>query len=395
MRRVYLDQKDFVRIAHGLAGASEYRTDVEAYRVLESLVDLGKIRVYFSWAHFMEALRYRGERPDLLREYCVAVDRLTQGHCVVFPKEREHRELELALAHRYTFPTTLLAESYAYGKWADAMPGLREDVDMKAEFKRSLRERADKLPPGQGRILLAMLEDDRTLRELLEVIPESTLATLAADLPSGRGFYKRENLVEMVMGSEDRRRARVRELMDGVCTFSNLVGHYGQRSEELKPIGNLFAKDSKRLISIVTQAQVLESMTGERAISSAGIENALSRRLLEGLRPMIVEYAEGHRFSADEAQEWFAATRCAELPGLRVVALLGRAYAAKHQGKLGAARTPHEHDMGDLHHLQNLPYVNYLVTDRFAAEMVKGVAEIFGTVVFRNLDELQTKLRGI
>lgn len=36
---MYLDQKDFVRVVHGLGGRTEYRVDVEVYRELEALVD--------------------------------------------------------------------------------------------------------------------------------------------------------------------------------------------------------------------------------------------------------------------------------------------------------------------------------------------------------------------
>lgn len=81
-----------------------------------------------------------------------------------------------------------------------------------------------------------------------------------------------------------------------------------------------------------------------------------------------------------------------KIPSVTIMTALGKAYAAKHKGELGKARTPGENDIGDLQHLRNLPYVDCLLTDRFAAEMVKGVAGRYGTVVVRSLGELREEL---
>src|SRR5438105_3187196 len=59
MYRVYLDQKDYSRMAQGLGGVADCAEDAKAYTVLQRMVEMGSIRIYFSWAHFVEALRYK------------------------------------------------------------------------------------------------------------------------------------------------------------------------------------------------------------------------------------------------------------------------------------------------------------------------------------------------
>ncbi len=75
--KIYLDQKDYSRIAKGLAGNHKYTLDLSVYHFLIDLVNSGKIRIYFSWCHFIEALKYEQE-IDMLKPYCRVIDTLTR-----------------------------------------------------------------------------------------------------------------------------------------------------------------------------------------------------------------------------------------------------------------------------------------------------------------------------
>lgn len=80
--KIYLDQKDYSRIGRGISGDSRYQEDFEIYKLLLCLVNSGKVRIYFSNLHAIEALRYQREKIELLKPYCMVIDTLTQGHCI-------------------------------------------------------------------------------------------------------------------------------------------------------------------------------------------------------------------------------------------------------------------------------------------------------------------------
>ena len=72
MKRAYLDQKDSLRMAAGLSGDNRFSRDAEIFHRLYTLVQRGDRTIYFSSAHFVEALRYRGEDRTTLQRYCEA-----------------------------------------------------------------------------------------------------------------------------------------------------------------------------------------------------------------------------------------------------------------------------------------------------------------------------------
>src|SRR5262245_39990720 len=101
--RLYLDQKDFGRMAKALLDGDEASPDYVAYRRLTALVSRGAVRVYFSHVHVVEALRFPDGRSPIAVRYCAVLDTLTQGHCIRHPGYLQRSELELALAEIFGF----------------------------------------------------------------------------------------------------------------------------------------------------------------------------------------------------------------------------------------------------------------------------------------------------
>ena len=95
---IYLDQKDYSRIARGLYGEESYKPYIAIYNYLKNLSDSGRIKIFFSWTHIIESLRYHDLTSELWRIHCNVVDTLTKGNCIIFPAYLEERELELFLS---------------------------------------------------------------------------------------------------------------------------------------------------------------------------------------------------------------------------------------------------------------------------------------------------------
>ena len=82
---IYLDQKDYSRIARGLYGEESYKPYIAIYNYLKNLSDSGRIKIFFSWTHIIESLRYHDLTSELWRIHCNVVDTLTKGNCIIFP----------------------------------------------------------------------------------------------------------------------------------------------------------------------------------------------------------------------------------------------------------------------------------------------------------------------
>src|ERR1700675_3213258 len=119
--RVYLDQKDFGRIADALCRGDDLCPDVVAYERLRHLVSAGRARVYFSFVHVVEALRFGDVRSPVASTYCDVVDTLTEGHCIRFVSHLPRAELALALGELFGFQPEYRRDSYAYGRYAEGV----------------------------------------------------------------------------------------------------------------------------------------------------------------------------------------------------------------------------------------------------------------------------------
>lgn len=69
MYKVYLDQKDFSRIASGLIGREGYEEDEIAYSFLLEKICTGVVRVYYSSMHLEEVADYFEDGSEWFTSY--------------------------------------------------------------------------------------------------------------------------------------------------------------------------------------------------------------------------------------------------------------------------------------------------------------------------------------
>ncbi|MBI2486882.1 MAG: hypothetical protein HYW01_07980, partial [Deltaproteobacteria bacterium] len=260
-KKIYLDQKDYGRIALGLLGNEKYKTDLHVYEYLLSLARSGNIKIYFSWCHLNEGLKWYGN-SELLNAYCEVVDNLTQGDCVILPSYLERRELELFLANEYGFATDLSQDTYAYGRDKDAVFidedfGISIAEEFIEEIKRNIRNDSQ-LRGQQKKYILRKLEKKKNQRKLLESLPDSVLKITSLAFPGADKINKME-FIELITGSKIMRRKLLDKLFSGFFTFKNLILSYRKRFPQLENIGQMFDEDSKKLSKMIKSLQILQT----------------------------------------------------------------------------------------------------------------------------------------
>src|SRR2546430_2032368 len=100
-KRAYLDHKDYVNMAKGLRGDTNFSAHAEAYRTLKQLVERGNVTCYFSAIHLLEAVRYENTDRPVIDSYCEVLDSLTKGNCIVWVHSLEDRELSYFIADHF------------------------------------------------------------------------------------------------------------------------------------------------------------------------------------------------------------------------------------------------------------------------------------------------------
>ncbi len=101
MIKIYLDQKDYINIANGILGDTRFKDDVECCEYLLSLVNKGKIIIYYSWAHISETLKHINKITESLRLQCEALDKLTKGNCFLQIHKIVVKEIEYYLLEQF------------------------------------------------------------------------------------------------------------------------------------------------------------------------------------------------------------------------------------------------------------------------------------------------------
>jgi hypothetical protein len=250
MERVYLDQKDFSRMAQGLSGATDCAGDREAYEILHRLVGDEKITVYFSWGHIVEGLRYKGNRTDRLQAYCKVVDTLTKGHCLLVFHELQERELEVNLAQIFDFPTELDLKGYAYGKYADALTLVPlKGPDMKEQLRTAMRQSvmAERVDRNRRAKLLTQAATDTGLRALLDQLPDESFREAVRHFPFLPADATRDRLMRLIFASGEARACAVKNLADNLAQFRYLMAGYEWQRGDVDRIAQLPDADSAAL----------------------------------------------------------------------------------------------------------------------------------------------------
>ncbi len=396
--RIYLDQKDYSRIAKGLLGDSHFTEDLGAYQFLISLVDSHKLLIYSSWCHLFEALKYDEEKIDLLNPYCDAIDTLTQGNCIIWPETIEKRELELFFARHFGFTSEVSDNDCPYGKPKDLIfvgDVFEQIFDAKESLINNLRKELDSsfLLGKEKRYILKKLSRPKRLRELLEKLPEENLKPLYKQFPGFEKTFTKDRIIDFLLSSTKEKAIFFEDAIQTAFTFRNLVIHYSRIFPQLKKAVHCFDASSTQIRSTIRMNQVLYDVFGKHAINEVKFSNDLVNRFADNLNEEIIGLANKFKFPINEAKKLLVKTKFEHIPSISSIIFFIIEYYKRHKGTYKRGRNPLESDVMDLHHLRNFPYVNYYVTDRFFADIAKKGEVLFKTKVFLNLSELRKYLR--
>ncbi len=444
--RIYLDQKDFGRIADAVLRGDHSSPDVAAYGQLKPLVAADEVRVYFSFVHVVEALRFGNPRSETALAYCQVVDALTQGQCIRFPPHLQRAELDLALAELSGSPSNYVRDSYAYGMDGQAVTpdglqldpaliGLPTDAafepleEVRARLKAELPNRHAiraflSSPPAEMSaaiesrfgtkaqrvfaILLkgtdsqrrsfaeSLITNEHLLRKTIGEMSEDTLNEFRAKFPA-TGFAWTRALISTALTGPAAQKGEVwSRFLDGVMGFTQLVSHYSLTLPELPRMGTTF--DDPSLVTMLRLMQQFEPLRAKVLGTSARWDREIAKDLgqkhLQNARDDIRVYANEHGLSPQFLERQLQAEGFKRLPYIRATTLWVRSYLARHKGPTHA-RKPEVNDFRDLLHCVNAPYVDILAADHFAAEVASPLAKVFGTRIVRSLTEVVNEVRNL
>jgi len=373
--RIYLDQKDFGRIADALRQNDQSSPDLLAYNRLKTCIATDRARVYFSFVHIIEALRFGDVQSPTAIAYCEVVDTLTQGHCIRAVPYLNRVELELALSDVFSFASGHSRNGYPYGRHADAFV-VDDDALLGDDFRAVPR---------------ALLNNRDIVQQFARSLPDTYFDELNRTFPADGIRWSRERVVTALAGSPEERESLKRQFFAGVMSFSKLIVHYGRTHPDISSIGRTFDADEVNLIGQLRDMQRFEplraAILGTPATWDRDISRDFGTRYLERSRNDIRSHAVAHGFAAEAAERKLGADGFKRLPHTRAVMLWLKAYLARHKGT-EHARIPQANDLRDLLHCVNAPYVDVLVTERFSADVSRPLASAFGTRILKSLAEL-------
>jgi len=405
--RIYLDQKDFSEIAHAVRRGDQQAKAFVAYQRLQAHVDTGRVRVYYSFVHIVEALRFGNPRSEVVVAYCDIVDSLTQGHCIRFRAHLERAELALALADVGGSSSNYSKDSYPYGRYGEAVTSdglsldprsfvlqadrmLQSNEELRAELKRqcpnrhAIRSLLRHPPPDlcteleaifkrdshrvlevvltgsdeQRRALAAEVMGDPTfLRSVIAEVPDDHLDKLNEQFPAGVFRWTRDLIAVALAGSPDEKSRILAQFFDGIMSFKQLVTYYSATRPELANMGATFDAPSSQMVAHLRLAQQFEP-TRAAAFGQARWDKDIAEDIgagyLDEIRDQIRTYADQTGLSAETVERQLRAEGFKRLPYQRARIMWIHSYLARHKGTKHQ-RTPDENDFRDFLHCINAP----------------------------------------
>lgn len=393
--KIYLDQKDYSRIARGLAGDKTFQKDLTVFEHLKSQVTAGNIVIYFSWCHIVEAMRYDNEHTELLEPYCEAVDTLSGGNCIIFPDEITRREIELLLAKHFVFTPSISNETYAFGKYQEALGGNWIPEETGHPILKELIEQFHL----SRRMKTGLYRKFSKPKNLAKFLREGSTESLQSIRSRYAGMEKLsiDEMVEMFIGTQGTRRKVYGKLFNEIMKFKNLVA-YSYIFPDLRHIGSAFNADAEKLAVLIRRSQLLTGMLDKSPIDEFRLRNQLREHFTEQLIKHAVPIAQTYALPMEEVKSAIIQSGIESIPSIHASLTVAIEYSKRHKGDLSVGRKPLESDFMDIHHLRNIPYVDVYLTDRFFAEVGRKAEQIFKTKVLRNLAELElclSPVRGI
>lgn len=390
MKRAYLDHKDYKNMAKGLRGESQYRRDAEAYEVLLRHVRAGTLSCYFSALHVLEAVRYKRADPEEIDSYCTVLESLTQGKCIVWTHTLEDRELKYFVQNHFGIPQDLSLDSYPYGGYLEAFPDTLESCSGWAkQFKKDWDHKKREVirPLGKTRIERRMIQ--KRLPPLTEFsVSPDMLDTIPNEL---RRIFTPEVMTALIRGTRHSDSDALLNMMRRAMGVRELLGIWNATCPSLDQMGKVFDESGQQIIEMIRYNRSAVTAFGpqlhEQAIESGRKEiiKMLSRHFARKVHQLFPDSGITRRQLEDALSD----SDMSALPSWHAAIALYYEYTLDSVGSenrkiLGS-------DVRDIIHMRYLPYVDFVVTDRYFAELARRVKG-YRTAILRNVRELVNAL---
>lgn len=390
MKKVYLDHKDFKNMARGLRGEAQYIGEAKNYQILLNHVRTGDLACYFSALHVLEAVRYKGDDPQELESYCTVLESLTQGKSIVWAESLEERELKFFVQNRFRIPLGLSADTYPYGEYLEAFPGTLETcAGWASQFKKmwDQKQREVLRPLGKTR------NERRLIQKELPSLAEFTLTPEMMDtIPDAlRHIYTPEIMTALIRGMPHSDNNALLSLIRRAMGIRELLAVWKATCPDLEKMGRAFDASGQQLIDMISYNRSAVGVFGsdmhKQAVKDGltGVTRMLAKRFARRVHQLFP----GQGITKKQLEEALISTGLSAIPSWHVVGTLYYQYTLDSVGS--AKRNILASDIRDIIHMRCLPYVDFIVTDRYFAELTRRVSG-YKTIVFRNVQELVTAL---
>lgn len=387
MIRVYLDQKDYINISKGLLGDNNFEKDVECYKFLLPLVKNGRIRIFYSWAHISETLKYADKLTDVLKMRCEVFDNLTNGHCLLQIQNIILAEIKNYLFTEFKSDGSLVVspDKYPFGTGSDCI-----------EFDMDFRALRTKMSPSQiknikNRVLL------RSKKELSKILPNSD--TLS-----------KKDIIKLLTYDEK----MIKKYFDNILSFKPLFLKYRALAVQDLNINKMPIERSSQFFDIMNDyrdrvilgydiIEEQDTQSAKQQIKSKLIkkQNELVEQLLQSISDYykntisvyISTFLQFHNINQSDALNRL--DDFSHICGVQFYKDLLKEYLNRNGAFSKNPRSLDLNDYFDIEHLRNLPYVDYYVTERYFGDIAEKIAGNYNTIVFKNLHSMHKHLMKI
>lgn len=381
-------------------GDESYTPYIEIYNLLKKLSEAGMIKIFFSWTHIIESLRYHDLTSEFWKIHCEVVDSITKGNCIIFPKKIEKTELDLCLADNFDIESRYSKSNYAFGRYKESFPSIKKQaLSFDDDIENAVKKRILSLDISRKnrRLLLKKVMNEKYLKKFLIKMSDDDYRGIVKNghnenplISDLKEFLDRDKFIEFIVGSNSYKKEIFLSFIDHIFNFKTLVNMYSHIFPELMQMAQFPNKTYKKLSSLISDAQLFQNINSKPAIDPDQLKVDLVNNIVTSLRPSISAYAKKYQISEKAAERYLIESQLNSMPSLYSLVIFSVEYAKRHIGVTKRPRNSRESDVMDLHNLRNLPYVDLFVTDKFFADLVRKTARNeFGTRVFRNLFELK------
>lgn len=386
--KIYLDQKDFSKLGRALSGDNRHKHDIDTYNYLLDLVSTGRIKIFFSFIHVVEALRYDKEKIDLLKPYCHAVDSLTQGHCLRQLSELLKHEIEIFLTN--AFGIEKKNNNYPFGKGIDALSFPR---DFFLKFSEGFKERLyidvneQLITREEKREFKKSLKNKKKFKRYFNSPAFNFEKRFNEEFP---GFMiSNEELTELIWGNPRLEKELSTRCWENLDTFNNLIMHYSQGNYGLKKLGFCYDSVSEQICNVMEEFQILRSKIKKQHRPQFDkmldvIDNAIVN-YINSLEEPITSFCNENKLDPIKAKQTILESSITEIPCLNSFKTFSIEYMKAHRGD----RQPSLSDYRDTLHLVHIPYVDVYSTDKFFAEVTRKKSKNFNTIVVNSFSQLK------